>query len=117
MKTLEVVVLHIYIPNDEAHLERVLQAIKEFRPGGDVRIHEVRSVFDLRGERLPIDQQKSLEIEFMEEQCRAQIFVDAMYEDMKPVTILGSFMTLLEGDEPAVEAAIEQGAGEAGAQG
>lgn len=102
MKAMEVVMLRIYIPNDEAHLERVLGAIKEFGPSGDVNVIEMRSPFDKSGNRLPPEQQGSLVIEFLEEQCRAQIFVDALHDDFKPANIVATFVTMLEGDIEAM---------------
>lgn len=101
MKTLEVAVLRIYIPYDDAHLERVLTAIEDFNPGGDVTVSEVRSVLDSSGKRLPLDQQKIYMIEYFEEQCRAQIFVDALHDDIKPAKIIGSFVFMIEGDSAA----------------
>ncbi|MEW6353345.1 MAG: hypothetical protein AB1469_03455 [Pseudomonadota bacterium] len=98
MKTLDVAMVRIYIPNDEAHLERVLAAIDDFGPGGDVNIFEVRPALDADGKRLPSTEKKSLMVEFFEETCRAQMFVDAFHEDLMPCRLLGWTMLMLEGD-------------------
>ena len=115
MKAMEAVMLRIYIPDDEAHLGRVLDAIKEFGPSGDVSIVELRRPFDDLGNRLPPDQ-KSLMIEFIEEQCRAQIFVDALHDDFKPASIVATFITMLEGDITAMGTGTPADTGQAGAQ-
>lgn len=111
MKSLEVAVIRIYISNDEAHLEKVLEAIDDFVPSGDVKVFETRSVFDKSGTRLPPDQQGSLMIEFFEEQCRARMFVDGWHEDIKPATIVGSFEFLLEGDAQTESEAVPRSEG------
>lgn len=98
MKTMEVAVLRIYIPHDEAHLDRVLQAIEDFRPSGEVIVSVVRSILDSSNQRLPLDQQQQFMIEYFEETCRARIFVDALHEDIKPAKIMGSFVFMVEGD-------------------
>ncbi len=113
MKTLEVAVLRIYIPDDDAHLDRVINAIEEFRPSGDVNIFTIRSAFDKSGLRLP-SPQKSLMIEFFEESCRAQIFMDALHEDIKPCSVMGSFVFMCEGetqDEVEEREAIKRAGG------
>lgn len=100
MNALEVIMLRIYLPDDKAHLERVLQAIESFMPGGDVHVHELRTAFDQRGYRLPLDnQERTLMIEYVEESCRARIFVDAFYDVIKPGRIVGSTMYLCAGEE------------------
>ena len=98
MKTLEVAMVRIYIPNDEAHLERVLQAIADFGPGGDISILEVRPAFDAYGKRLPSNKDYSLMVEFFEESCRAGMFVDAFHADLMPCRVLGWTALMLEGD-------------------
>lgn len=98
MKTLQVAMVRIYIPNDEAHLKRVLDAIDNFGPGGDVNILEVRPALDAEGKRLPSTDERSLMVEFFEETCRAQIFVDAFHDELMPCRILGWTMLMLEGD-------------------
>lgn len=102
MKTMEVAVLRIYIPDDQEHLNRVLAAIEEFGPSGDVNITERRRPFDSSGKRLEIPE-KQLVIEYLEESCRAQIFVDALHDDFKPATIAGSFVFLCEGDSSVMK--------------
>lgn len=98
MKTLQVAMIRIYIPNDEAHLNRVLEAISDFGPGGDINILEVRPAFDEEGKRLPSNKDYSLIVEFFEETCRGQIFVDAFHADLMPCRILGWSMLMLEGE-------------------
>jgi hypothetical protein len=98
MKTLEVAMVRIYIPNDEPHLEKVLQAIEDFGPGGDIHILEPRPAFDAMGKRLPSNKEHGLMVEFFEEPCRAQMFVDAFHEDLMPCRILGWTTLMLEGE-------------------
>jgi hypothetical protein len=104
MKTMEVAVLRIYIPDDQEHLNRVLTAIEDFGPSGEVNIIERRRPFDSSGKRLKTPE-KQLMLEFFEETCRAQIFVDALHDDFKPATIAGSFMFLCEGDSSVLKEA------------
>ncbi len=98
MKTLEVAMVRICIPNDEAHLEKVLQAIEDFGPGGDINILEARPAFDALGKRLPSNKEYGLMVEFFEEPCRAGMFVDAFHADLMPCRILGWTTLMLEGD-------------------
>jgi hypothetical protein len=98
MKSLEVAMMRIYIPNDDTHLEKVLQAIEDFGPGGDIHILETRPAFDAIGKRLPSNKEHGLMVEFFEEPCRAQMFVDAFHEELMPCRILGWTTLMLEGD-------------------
>lgn len=100
MNALEVIMLRIYLPDDKAHLERVLQAIESFMPGGDVHVHELHPAFDQKGYRLPpATRERTLMIEYIEESCRARIFVDAFHDVIKPGRIVGSTVYLCAGEE------------------
>lgn len=100
MNALEVIMLRIYLPDDEAHLGRVLQAIESFVPGGEVHVHELHPAFDQTGNRLPLaTKERTLMIEYIEESCRARIFVDAFYDVIKPGRIVGTTMYLCAGEE------------------
>jgi hypothetical protein len=103
MKTLEVAMLKIYLPDDEAHVKRVLDAIESFCPGGDVHVYELRPAFDREGNRLASMDQRTLVIEYVEETCRAQIFVDAFHDVIKPGRVIGDFVYLCAGDEEGTD--------------
>ncbi|HLA74618.1 MAG TPA: hypothetical protein VJM76_01740 [Gammaproteobacteria bacterium] len=117
MKTLQVAMVRICIPNDEAHLERVLQAIDDFSPGGDVHVLEARAAFDSDGKRQDSKKERSLIVEYFEETCRAQIFVDTFNDELMPCRMLGWTMLMLEGDsltESREKGLHEQAAASAG---
>ncbi len=117
MNALEVIMLRIYLPDDKAHLERVLQAIESFVPGGDVHVHELHPAFDQRGYRLPMDtKERTLMIEYIEESCRARIFVDAFHDVIKPGRIVGSTVYLCAAEEEQPEEG-QQNEGDEKAQG
>jgi len=112
MNALEVIMLRIYLPDDKAHLERVLQAIESFMPGGDVHVHELHPAFDQKGYRLPSDtEERTLMIEYIEESCRARIFVDAFHDVIKPGRIVGTTMYLCAGEEEQQDENAEEAQG------
>lgn len=99
MHALEVIMLRIYLPDDKAHLDRVLGAIESFCPGGDVIVYELNPAFDQRGYRIKLDTERILVVEYTEETCRAKIFVDAFHDVIKPGRIIGMTAYMCAGEE------------------